>query len=183
MVDVERSRPASSRRRGRRRAARAGRGDVLAIRRRAAPVHRRPTVPVLRGEGRGVMAPRRQSTSAHAPARPAGAAARPAGRDRRPPDRRGRRARRRRSGATRTPGSRRSTSSSSARRRTRSGRGPSRTAPTTSSPTPRRPTSTTRAGSALAPADTMRRLANGRVCFNWYRIAVTLPERDRRHST
>ena len=30
---------------------------------------------------------------------------------------------------------------------------------------------------ALAPADTMRRLADGRVCFNWYRIAVTLPER------
>jgi gluconolactonase len=29
----------------------------------------------------------------------------------------------------------------------------------------------------LAPADTMQRLANGRVCFNWYRIAVTLPER------
>ena len=29
----------------------------------------------------------------------------------------------------------------------------------------------------LAPADTMRRLSNGRVCFNWYRIAVTLPER------
>jgi gluconolactonase len=29
----------------------------------------------------------------------------------------------------------------------------------------------------LAPADTMLRLANGRVCFNWYRIAVTLPER------
>jgi gluconolactonase len=33
------------------------------------------------------------------------------------------------------------------------------------------------AWAALAPADTMRRLANGRVCFNWYRIAVTLPER------
>ena len=30
---------------------------------------------------------------------------------------------------------------------------------------------------ALAPTDTMARLANGRVCFNWYRIAVTLPER------
>src|SRR4051794_8807654 len=30
---------------------------------------------------------------------------------------------------------------------------------------------------ALAPADTMRRLANGRVCFNWYRMAVTVPER------
>jgi gluconolactonase len=30
---------------------------------------------------------------------------------------------------------------------------------------------------ALAPEDTMLRLANGRVCFNWYRIAVTLPER------
>jgi gluconolactonase len=30
---------------------------------------------------------------------------------------------------------------------------------------------------ALAPTDTMRRLADGRVCFNWYRIAVTLPER------
>jgi gluconolactonase len=29
----------------------------------------------------------------------------------------------------------------------------------------------------LAPADTMRRLANGRVCFNWYRLAVTIPER------
>jgi gluconolactonase len=29
----------------------------------------------------------------------------------------------------------------------------------------------------LAPADTMRRLGNGRVCFNWYRIAVELPER------
>jgi gluconolactonase len=30
---------------------------------------------------------------------------------------------------------------------------------------------------SLAPADTMRRLANGRVCFNWYRIDVTIPER------
>jgi gluconolactonase len=29
----------------------------------------------------------------------------------------------------------------------------------------------------LAPADTLRRLGNGRVCFNWYRIAVTIPER------
>jgi gluconolactonase len=29
----------------------------------------------------------------------------------------------------------------------------------------------------LAPADTMLRLANGRVCFNWYRIAVTVPDR------
>jgi gluconolactonase len=29
----------------------------------------------------------------------------------------------------------------------------------------------------LRPADTMRRLSQGRVCFNWYRIAVTLPER------
>src|SRR5688500_4590456 len=29
----------------------------------------------------------------------------------------------------------------------------------------------------LAPADTARRLATGRVCFNWYRIEVTLPER------
>ena len=28
----------------------------------------------------------------------------------------------------------------------------------------------------LAPADTMRRLGNGRVSFNWYRIDVTLPE-------
>jgi gluconolactonase len=30
---------------------------------------------------------------------------------------------------------------------------------------------------ALAPEETMLRLANGRVCFNWYRIAVTTPER------
>jgi gluconolactonase len=30
---------------------------------------------------------------------------------------------------------------------------------------------------ALAPADTMLRLGNGRVSFNWYRIAVTIPER------
>jgi gluconolactonase len=29
----------------------------------------------------------------------------------------------------------------------------------------------------LAPADTMRRLSQGRVSFNWYRIAVTLPHR------
>jgi gluconolactonase len=29
----------------------------------------------------------------------------------------------------------------------------------------------------LAPGETMLRLANGRVCFNWYRIAVTVPER------
>ena len=28
----------------------------------------------------------------------------------------------------------------------------------------------------LAPAETMRRLSQGRVCFNWYRIAVTVPE-------
>ena len=28
----------------------------------------------------------------------------------------------------------------------------------------------------LAPADTMRRLGNGRVSFNWYRIDVTLPD-------
>ena len=29
----------------------------------------------------------------------------------------------------------------------------------------------------LAPEDTMRRLANGRVCFNWYRLAATIPDR------
>jgi gluconolactonase len=29
----------------------------------------------------------------------------------------------------------------------------------------------------LAPADTTRRLASGRVCFNWYRIDVTIPDR------
>jgi gluconolactonase len=29
----------------------------------------------------------------------------------------------------------------------------------------------------LAPADTMRRLSTGRICFNWYRIDVTIPER------
>jgi hypothetical protein len=29
----------------------------------------------------------------------------------------------------------------------------------------------------LAPEDTRLRLADGRVCFNWYRIAVTIPER------
>ena len=29
----------------------------------------------------------------------------------------------------------------------------------------------------LAPEETMLRLANGRVCFNWYRLAVTIPER------
>jgi gluconolactonase len=29
---------------------------------------------------------------------------------------------------------------------------------------------------ALAPEETMRRLATGRVCFNWYRIAITVPE-------
>src|SRR4029450_1999083 len=29
----------------------------------------------------------------------------------------------------------------------------------------------------LAPEETMLRLANGRVCFNWYRVGVTIPER------
>jgi gluconolactonase len=29
----------------------------------------------------------------------------------------------------------------------------------------------------LAPGETMLRLASGRVCFNWYRIAVAIPER------
>jgi gluconolactonase len=29
----------------------------------------------------------------------------------------------------------------------------------------------------LAPEETMLRLANGRMCFNWYRIEVTIPER------
>jgi gluconolactonase len=29
----------------------------------------------------------------------------------------------------------------------------------------------------LRPEDTMLRLANGRVCFNWYRLAITIPER------
>ena len=29
----------------------------------------------------------------------------------------------------------------------------------------------------LEPEDTMRRLANGRVCFNWYRLTVTIPDR------
>jgi gluconolactonase len=29
----------------------------------------------------------------------------------------------------------------------------------------------------LAPEETQRRLANGRVCFNWYRLRVTIPER------
>ncbi len=29
----------------------------------------------------------------------------------------------------------------------------------------------------LAPPETMLRLANGRVCFNWYRLEVTIPER------
>jgi gluconolactonase len=30
---------------------------------------------------------------------------------------------------------------------------------------------------ALAPAETQLRLSQGRVCFNWYRIAVTIPDR------
>jgi gluconolactonase len=29
----------------------------------------------------------------------------------------------------------------------------------------------------LAPEDTMRRLSTGRVCFDWYRVEVTIPER------
>jgi gluconolactonase len=33
------------------------------------------------------------------------------------------------------------------------------------------------AWTVLAPADTRRRLSTGRVCFNWYRITVTIPER------
>jgi gluconolactonase len=33
------------------------------------------------------------------------------------------------------------------------------------------------AWTVLSPPDTQRRLSTGRVCFNWYRITVTLPER------
>jgi gluconolactonase len=33
------------------------------------------------------------------------------------------------------------------------------------------------AWTVLAPADTQQRLSTGRVCFNWYRITVTIPER------
>src|SRR6516164_2997856 len=33
------------------------------------------------------------------------------------------------------------------------------------------------AWTVLAPADTQRRLSTGRVCFNWYRITVMVPER------
>src|SRR5215472_18739989 len=33
------------------------------------------------------------------------------------------------------------------------------------------------AWTVLAPADTQRRLSTGRVCFNWYRITVTVPQR------
>src|SRR5215831_11774151 len=33
------------------------------------------------------------------------------------------------------------------------------------------------AWTVLAPADTQRRLSTGRVCFNWYRITVTIPQR------
>jgi len=33
------------------------------------------------------------------------------------------------------------------------------------------------AWTVLSPPDTQRRLSTGRVCFNWYRIAVTIPER------
>src|SRR6185503_18533790 len=29
----------------------------------------------------------------------------------------------------------------------------------------------------LRPEETMSRLANGRVCFNWYRATITLPDR------
>ena len=32
-------------------------------------------------------------------------------------------------------------------------------------------------GRVLSPPDTQLRLSTGRVCFNWYRIAVTIPER------
>jgi gluconolactonase len=31
--------------------------------------------------------------------------------------------------------------------------------------------------SVLRPEETLRRLANGRVCFNWYRVSLTLPDR------
>jgi len=34
-----------------------------------------------------------------------------------------------------------------------------------------------RGWTVLSPPDTQRRLSTGRVCFNWYRIAVTIPER------
>ena len=101
-------------------------------------------------------------------------------RDRRPPDRRGLRARRRRSGATPTRASRRSTSSSSPARAppTRSARARCPTAPTTSLPHAEA-ADFDDSGWERARARRTRCAGSpsGRVCFNWYRIEVTIPER------
>ena len=60
---------------------------------------------------------------------------------------------------------------------TRSGPATSPTAPTTSCPTRRASTTTTRAGERSRPPTRSAGSRTGRVCFNWYRTAVTIPER------
>ena len=154
-------------------------GDVLAIpQRRAAPVHRRlGPVPVLRGQGGGVMAA--ATTPLRPPlARPARAAARPARRDRRPADRRGRRARRRPVALLRRPGR-----GDRLRRARRSGRSPTRSARATvpnrtyDVAAARRGGRLRRLGLAAADAAATRCAGsrNGRVCFNWYRTRSRSP--------
>ncbi len=52
-----------------------------------------------------------------------------------------------------------------------------RSRPTTTRRTPAAPTSTTRVGSRSAPTSLEQRRSTGRLCFNWYRISITIPEK------
>ena len=108
---------------------------------------------------------------------PVGAAARLPGRDHRPADRSGRRARRRAVALRRRPRERDRFRRGRPPRRSARSRRSSRTGPSTSSPTPRARTTTTPGGGHSRRQETQLRLSQGRVCFNWYRIGVTIPDR------
>ena len=55
--------------------------------------------------------------------------------------------------------------------------GSSRTGLSMWSHMPREPITTIPGGAKLSPEETQLRLSQGRVCFNWYRIRVTIPDR------
>ena len=76
------------------------------------------------------------------------------------------------SGATAIPRSSRPTSRAGTGR---AADGRSRSRPTTTHRTPAAPTSTTRMGTDR-PTSLDQRRSTGRLCFNWYRITLTIPE-------
>ena len=149
-------------------------GDVDGRRRRDDAAHtpaRTPSRggPARRARGRGAVDGRRQHLARASAAAPAASPAASI-------DLATRRRRRlvKGSGATATRGSSRSISPVPDPMASRPAR---RCAPTTTRRRPAAPASTIRSGTVIDPTTLTQRRSTGRICFNWYRIAVTIPER------